>query len=97
MFPKQIKLHESSKLFLAWDDNSETIISLDKLRKFCPCATCVTERENQNESYISIYYSDQFKIQKINPVGKYAIGITWKDGHNTGIYEFPFLKNLSGT
>ncbi|MHB8580531.1 MAG: gamma-butyrobetaine hydroxylase-like domain-containing protein [Ignavibacteriaceae bacterium] len=37
----------------------------------------------------------QSTISSIKEIGNYAISISWKDGHNTGIYEFPFLKNLS--
>jgi DUF971 family protein len=90
-----IRVINQAKLLLKWDDNSEFSIPLNKLRKFCPCATCMTEREKQSKTYIPIFHSGQTKIIKISKVGNYAIGIHWEDGHNTGIYEFPFLKNLS--
>lgn len=86
---------DQTKLFLKWDDNSESAIFLDKLRKFCPCAICITERENRGKSFIPLFHSGQTKISRINKIGNYAIGILWEDGHNTGIYEFTFLKNLS--
>jgi DUF971 family protein len=38
---------------------------------------------------------NQFKVASINQVGSYAISIAWKDGHSTGIYEYPFLKKLA--
>ena len=28
-------------------------------------------------------------------VGNYAIQFTWSDGHNTGIFDFRFLRSLS--
>ncbi|MGB5849681.1 MAG: gamma-butyrobetaine hydroxylase-like domain-containing protein [Ignavibacteriaceae bacterium] len=34
-------------------------------------------------------------VSGIEAVGSYAIQINWQDGHNTGIYEYPFLKNLA--
>ena len=95
MHPTRIIVQERTKLLLKWDDNSESSITLEKLRKFCPCATCMTERENRSKSYIPLFYSGQIKISKINKVGNYAISILWEDGHSTGIYEFTFLKNLS--
>jgi DUF971 family protein len=95
MFPTKIKVMDGAKLFLKWDDNSESFIPLEKLRKFCPCATCAADRENQSESFIPVFHSGQTKISRINKIGNYAIGILWEDGHNTGIYEFPILKNLS--
>ena len=95
MRPVQVKVVDKKKLFIKWDDKTESEISLEKLRKFCPCATCLTEREKQSKTYIPILTENQVKIVNINQVGSYAIGITWKDGHNTGIYEFQFLKNLA--
>jgi len=95
MIPVQIKVIDKKKLFIKWDDNTESEIGLEKLRKRCPCATCLTEREKQNKSYIPILQDKEVKISDINQVGSYAIGIVWKDGHNTGIYEFPFLKKIA--
>lgn len=95
LFPKQIKLSEQKdKLFISWSNNSSYSIPLLKLRKFCPCATCLTEKENQSKTFIPIFAENQISVKSINQVGNYAISITWQDGHNTGIYEFPFLKML---
>lgn len=95
MIPTKIKVMHQTKLLLKWDDNSESSIPLEKLRKFCPCATCMAERENRSKSFIPLFHSGQTKITRVNKIGNYAISILWEDGHNTGIYEFPFLKNLS--
>jgi DUF971 family protein len=95
MVPVQIKIFEKKNLNIKWDDGSESLIEIKKLRKFCPCATCVTEREGQGKYYIPIASEAQINIKNIEQVGNYAIGITWKDGHNTGIYEYSFLRKLS--
>ena len=36
-----------------------------------------------------------YKIKDIQIVGGYGIQITWKDGHNTGIYTWNYLKELN--
>ena len=95
MNPVQIKIIEKKNLFIKWNDESESVISLEKLRKLCPCATCLTEREKQSKTYIPLMMDNQLKVASINEVGSYAISITWKDGHNTGIYEYPYLKKLA--
>ena len=95
MYPIQIKIIEKKNLFIKWNDESESLISLEKLRKLCPCATCLTEREKQSKTYIPLMMDNQLKVAGINEVGSYAISIMWKDGHNTGIYEYPYLKKLS--
>ena len=95
MKPVVIKIIGAKKLFIKWDDKTESIIPLQKLRRFCPCATCQSFREMQSKNYIPLFYNDQIYIESISEVGNYAISIIWKDGHRTGIYEFSYLKNLA--
>ena len=95
MIPAKIKIRENKYLFILWDDNSESKIELKKLREFCPCATCLASREKQSIKFIPIFNENQIKVSGINLVGSYALSISWKDGHNTGIYEYSFLKNLA--
>jgi DUF971 family protein len=95
MYPVKIKVVENRSLQIIWDDNREDNLELKTLRKFCPCATCISERDSQNKMYIPIFTENQCTIKSIKQVGKYAIQITWNDGHSTGIYEYPFLRNLT--
>lgn len=94
MQPVKIKLIEDKYLFIEWDDNSESKISLQKMRSLCPCATCLAQKENQSKNYIPLLLESQITVKNIEVVGTYAIQITWQDGHYTGIYEYPFLKDL---
>lgn len=94
MKPLKVKVESGKELLINWNNNEETKITLNRLRRFCPCATCLAEKEKQSKTYIPILTGDTVKISNIQVIGNYAIGITWKDGHNTGIYEFPFLINL---
>jgi DUF971 family protein len=34
------------------------------------------------------------ELREIEQVGNYALGLTWADGHKTGIYSFRFLRAL---
>ncbi len=97
MSPKQIKIVDKNKLNIKWSDNSESSISLKYLRDECPCATCKGETvlfktyrpADKNINEISYFIKD------IKQVGGYAIQITWKDGHNTGIYSWEYLQTLT--
>jgi DUF971 family protein len=40
-------------------------------------------REAKNES---------LNLEKIEPVGSYALQFFWSDGHNTGIYTWEMLR-----
>lgn len=97
MSPKQIKVKDKSRLFIKWNDDSESEIGLKYLRDECPCAMCKGEtvlmktyRPAKKETNPEMY-----KLTDIKTVGGYAIQITWKDGHNTGIYTWTNLKQLA--
>lgn len=95
MYPLKIKLIEKKKLLIKWDDSEEDLIDLKELRKNCPCATCLSERDKQSKMYIPLFAENQITIKSIDQVGNYAIQINWNDGHNSGIFEYTFLKNYS--
>ncbi len=94
MNPKKITT-EDDNLIIEWNDNKKSEISFRILRRDCPCATCLAEREAQNKDSIRIYSQNKIQVRDIEQVGSYAIKITWKDGHSTGIYEYSLLKKLS--
>jgi len=92
--PITIKIVNNEKLLVKWDDGLEQLSTLQKIRRLCPCATCMADKEKESPTYIPLFTFDQSQIKEINVVGSYAISISWKDGHNTGIYEFPFLRKI---
>jgi DUF971 family protein len=97
MKPKQIKILDKDKLFLVWNDDSTTTITLKYLRDECPCAGCKGETilfKTFRPPQPTIFSPEMYKIKNIEVVGDYAIQIWWKDGHNTGIYSWDYLKTL---
>ncbi len=97
MNPKQLKIFEKKSLLITWQDDTESKIGLEYLRNECPCASCKGETillktyrppKPQNTS------PEMYKIKDIKTVGGYAVQITWKDGHNTGIYTWEYLARL---
>lgn len=94
MQPKKIKLIDGTNLKILWSDGVEESLSLKELRKHCPCATCTAERDKQGKKFIPLYVENQVSVRSISQVGNYAIQIRWQDGHDTGIYEYKFLKNF---
>jgi DUF971 family protein len=95
MHPVKIKIIDKKELQILWDDGNSRSLNLKELRKLCPCATCLAEREKQSKMYIPLFAENQVTIKSIDQIGKYAIQIKWNDGHNTGIYEYTFLKNFA--
>ena len=47
------------------------------------------------ESTCSHFISTSYIIQSIAKVGHYGIRITWNDNHNTGIYSYQYMYELS--
>lgn len=95
MTPVQIKVKEKNIFYVRWNDDSETEIQLANLRRFCPCAICTSQEETHHHDYIKVYTPEQLAVNGINMVGNYAVAIKWADNHNTGIYEFGYLKKIS--
>ncbi len=95
MHPVKIKVIEKKKLLIIWDNGNESLLELRELRKRCPCATCLAEREKQSKMYIPLFAENQVTVNSIAQVGNYAVQITWNDGHSSGIYEYQFLKRFT--
>ena len=94
MIPKKIKVQDKKYLYILWDDSSGSLIPLSKLRKYCPCANCVTDRQKKPSTYIPLLSTIQLTLKDIRIVGSYAIQPIWGDGHDEGIYSYEFLKEL---
>ena len=85
------------ELAIKWDDGSESFISLEKLRRSCPCAGCKGEADIMGNLYKTPEQplnEPAFTLRALIRVGTYAIQPTWADGHATGIYSFEYLKHI---
>ena len=88
------------ELAIKWDDGSESFISLEKLRRHCPCAGCKGEMDILGNLYKNPEQkltAAAFQLVRIGSVGGYAMQPVWADGHATGIFSFEYLKQLAGT
>ena len=94
MLPKKISVSENDEVVIEWDDNRVSKINKYLLRKACPCALCEVEREKNHHDY-NMFREKKITIVDIEVVGQHAIKLTWKDGHNTGMYEFQYLIDLA--
>lgn len=87
-----------AELAIRWADGSETFISLEKLRKACPCAACQGERDVMGRLHRAPappLVPASFRLVRIQPVGAYGLQPVWADGHQTGIYSYEYLRQLS--
>lgn len=87
------------ELAIKWDDGGESFISLEKLRRSCPCAGCKGETDILGNVYKNPEAKlppSAFQLRLIASVGGYAIQPVWADGHATGIFSFDYLKRVAG-
>ena len=88
-----------TELAIRWDDQTESFVPLEKLRRACPCAGCKGETDVMGNLYIGppkAFKANSFQLKGIAHVGGYAIQPQWADGHSTGLYSFEMLKRLGG-
>ncbi len=96
MKPNKIQV-KSGNLILSFPGDAEKTIPLQYLRDECPCAGCKGETillRTFRPSGPKIITPDTYKIAGISPVGDYAVQISWKDGHTTGIYSWDYIQTL---
>jgi DUF971 family protein len=74
-----------------WADEHKGIYPHDVLRGYCPCAGC---QGHTGEIRFLETTDAQRELDDIQPVGGYALSLTWFDGHASGIYSFRFLRAL---
>jgi len=91
--------NDGSNLVIGWSDGAVHRLPWRTLRTFCPCATCRTERAKPPEpkpllAVLSPTEARPLAPVSIKPVGNYAYGIAFSDGHNSGIYSLEFLRQL---
>lgn len=98
--PTHLERVDDSQLLIRWSDNVETKIPYRLLRDQCPCATCREKRgAPKSESLLPVLAPEELQplnIVGMKPVGGYAYGIQFSDGHDSGIFTFEFLRSLAG-
>lgn len=90
--------HIGQELAIKWDDGRESFISLEKLRRACPCAGCKGEMDVMGNLYKGPEQKltpTAFELRQLVPVGTYAVQPVWADGHATGIYSFDYLRRVA--
>ena len=94
LHPLKIFRTKKGELGFDFDDGSRAIFRLRDLRLACPCALCVDE--NTGEKLLDPKtVPEDIRLESIQSIGRYAVGILWSDGHRTGIYPYELLKRLT--
>jgi DUF971 family protein len=91
--PADIKARsKAQQLAITWIDGKSSTYSYAALRGACNCAQCVDEWTGKRR-YFPDNAPPDIKINALDPVGNYAIRITWSDGHSSGLYTWKRLRD----
>jgi len=90
--PEHIAVSRSKGIQIDWTDGHCSQYDLRSLRDNCPCATCAGAGAEPASPFQ--LYKPSLKMLAVEPVGNYAVQITWNDGHNSGIYSFDHLRRI---
>ena len=98
MTPTSITLTPERELKVVWSDGHITRFSLMMLRDRCPCAGCQGETDILGQVHmpfeLPVITPGSYELRSAAPVGNYALGVCWDDGHDTGIYSWEYLLAL---
>jgi DUF971 family protein len=92
--PIQIVEESPSEISINWSDDTQTRYSAPQLRRSCPCAGCINEWTG-DKMLDPTSIPDDLTITSTSIVGRYALNFHFSDGHDTGIYSFKYLRDLS--
>lgn len=90
--PNRIRLHRQARtLEVAWHDGTSYQLPCEYLRVFSPSAEL--QGHGLPEPML-VGGKREVNIERIVPVGRYGVKLVFDDGHDTGIYSWPVLRDL---
>ena len=91
--PTEIKYHKRSReLEVRFADGMNARLSAEFLRVHSPSAEVKGHAGGEG---ILVTDKETVGIKSIEPVGLYAVRIVFDDGHNTGLYTWAYLYEMS--
>jgi DUF971 family protein len=101
-YPVEIAVTPERALAVRWDDGHETVVPINALRDFCPCATCRQARKERAAEKAAgakrrtlnvLGVATRYEIAGLEHVGNYALGVSWKDDHRS-IFAYDYLSEI---
>lgn len=90
--PSEIKLHQKSRrLELVYQNGESYSLDFEYLRVYTPSAEARGHGPGQETLQTGKRDVD---IERIEPVGTYALRLVFSDGHDSGLYSWDLLYNL---
>ena len=94
-YPRPVEVtipDQEDELRITWSDGHESIYPWDYLRGACPCAMCKGNPPPMET--VKIFPIRGTQLMDYRPEGTYAFRLLFSDGHDTGIYNFRYLRKI---
>ena len=78
------------QLEVEWEDGATAALPYSAVRERCPCAEC-RQRRRTGGSFQAI---EDIAVLAALPCGPNAVQLRFSDGHDRGIFPFPYLRVL---
>lgn len=90
--PSEVKLHKKSRrLELIYADGENYLLDFEFLRVYTPSAEARGHGPGQETLQTG---KRDIDVERIEPVGTYALRLVFSDGHDSGLYSWDLLYNL---
>jgi DUF971 family protein len=91
-WPTEIRLSKGRRtLTVGFDSGESHALPAEYLRVFSPSAEV---QGHSPEQRVTVGGKAEVEILKVDPVGNYAVRLTFDDMHNTGIFTWGYLLKL---
>lgn len=92
-WPTELRVNPGKDtLRVAFSDGVAIVLSAERLRVESPSAET---RGHGGQKPPPLRGKENVKIQRLEPVGNYAVRIVFDDGHDSGLYSWDYLKRLA--
>jgi DUF971 family protein len=90
--PIEIKLRQRSRVLeVSFDDGSRFELPFEFLRVHSPSAEV---QGHSPEQRVLVLGKQDVVVRAVEPVGLYAVKLSFDDGHDTGLYTWRYLYEL---
>jgi len=95
MKPIDIKLHQRSRILeVTFEDGSHFTFPVEYLRVYSPSAEVQGHGPGQEVLQVG---KEDVNIERIEPIGHYAVRLAFDDNHDSGLYSWEYLYELGAT
>jgi DUF971 family protein len=91
-WPTEVRLRKDRRsLSVGFDDGMTYELPAEMLRVLSPSAEVQGHSPEQRKV---VGGKQEVSIAAVDPVGNYAVRLTFDDGHNTGLFSWTYLRQL---